>query len=499
MSPPRENDRLLRGASAPHAWDATPLRGATRQALLDLSAIAAVAAMRDGELKAEHYAAALLEQADRIKSLNAFRTLQPERVMEAAREADKRRAAGKSLGALHGLPVPVKDSVDTQALPTSYGTGALGDFRPGDDAAALKPLWAEGAILMGKTNLHELSCGWTSNNVAFGPVLNPYDPTRTPGGSSGGSAAVVAAHAAPLAIGGDTYGSIRLPASFCGLAGLRPTFGRYPNAGIMPISLDKFDQVGPLARTVSDLALFDSVVTGLHDRVQAAPLSGVRIAVDGEPLSGSMDPEVSRIIEEAIRKLGDAGAEIVRMPLPPLARQASDVVIGILIFEVVRSFTDYLKHDHIGVSFDQLVDQASPSVAGLLNAGRNAGSPAAYQELLLKLGEIKAAILAFYRDNQIDAIALTPAAIAAFPQGDPEAVLLNGKPVSLFTAIGCNVAPGSCAGLSCLVVPAGMTAIGLPVGLELDGPPGSDRRLLALGLSVEEVLGPLPPARIGRS
>ena len=171
---------------------ATPT-GAANSNLVELSATAAVAAIRNGDIKAENYARALLDRAQQLASLNAFRILDREMVLEAARNADKRRASGAQLGVLHGLPIPVKDSVNTKALPTSNGTRALANFRPKDDAAVLKPLFAQGAILMGKTNLHELSFGWTSNNAIFGPVRNPYDPSRVPGGSSGGSAAAVAA------------------------------------------------------------------------------------------------------------------------------------------------------------------------------------------------------------------------------------------------------------------------------------------------------------------
>jgi mandelamide amidase len=177
--------------------------------------------MRNGDLKAEDYARALLDRAQHLESLNAFRTLDREMLLEAARAADKVRASGDAIGALHGLPIPVKDSVNSKALPTSNGTSALRDFRPRDDAGVLKALLAQGGILMGKTNIHELSYGWTSNNEVFGPVHNPYDPTRVPGGSSGGSGAAVAARMAPLAVAEDTLGSIRVPATMCGLAGLR--------------------------------------------------------------------------------------------------------------------------------------------------------------------------------------------------------------------------------------------------------------------------------------
>src|SRR5207248_813634 len=150
----------------------------------------------NGDLKAEDYARALLDRARHLESLNAFRTLDEEMVLEAARDADKVRACGDAIGLLHGLPIPVKDSIDSKALPTSNGTAALRDFRPAADAGVLKSLFAQGGILMGKTNLHELSYGWTSSNAIFGPVRNPYDPTRVPGGSSGGSGAADSGRAA---------------------------------------------------------------------------------------------------------------------------------------------------------------------------------------------------------------------------------------------------------------------------------------------------------------
>src|ERR671933_418685 len=151
-----------------------------------LSAAAACDAMRKGDLKAEDCAAALLPRCEAGKRLNAFISLDPAKTLEAAREADRRRASGAFLGPLHGLPVPVKDSANTKDLPTTGGTPGLRDFRPRDDAPVVRALYDAGAILLGKTNLHELSFSWTSNNRAFGPVRNPYDPARIPGGSSGG-------------------------------------------------------------------------------------------------------------------------------------------------------------------------------------------------------------------------------------------------------------------------------------------------------------------------
>jgi indoleacetamide hydrolase len=276
--------------------------------LTELSATEATSAMRRGEIGAEAYVTALLDRAAALKSLNAFVSLDRDKALEAARAADQSRAAGKALGILHGLPIPVKDSINTKDLPTTSGTKALRDFTPKDNALVLKPLFSAGAILLGKANLHELSFGWTSNNAVTGAVHNPYDQSRIPGGSSGGSGAAVAARIAPLAVGTDTYGSVRVPATMCGICGFRPSFARYPTAGVMGITPDFLDTPGPLARSVADLALFDSVITNNYTALQTRPLQGVRIGIAGEYFLRELDPEVERITSETLKKLQAAGA-----------------------------------------------------------------------------------------------------------------------------------------------------------------------------------------------
>jgi mandelamide amidase len=482
---------ILARAQASGAQPSPPNPNA--QTLTELSASSAVAAMRKGDLKAEDYATALLAQAERWKDLNAFRALDPDSVRAAARAADQKRASGARPGPLHGLPIPVKDSVNTRALPTTNGTKALRNFRPTEDADVLKPLFAAGAFLMGKTNLHELSCGWSSNNQAFGPVYNPYDLRRTPGGSSGGSAATVAARVAPLAIAEDTYGSIRVPATFCGLAGLRCTFGRYPGRGMMPLAQHKFDQVGPLARQVEDLILFDSVLTGSTQPVLPRPLTGIRIGISPDYLAAHSDPETTRIFEAALDRMKSAGVSIVHAELPPPMRAASDVVRFVLGYELLESLAGFLEQYHTGISLDQLIAEASPNLQPLLTASRNPGPPERYAALLRQQAQIKAATLAYYREHRLDAIAFPPSATPAFQQGDSQEVEINGRKSDLFTTIGRNVGLGSCAGLACLVLPAGLTRSGLPVGLEFDALPGTDRQLLALGLSLEPILGPIAP------
>ena len=195
--------------------------------LSNLGAVEAVAHMSQGSVTSERYARALLARCQTARGLNAFITLEPDRVLEDARARDRERLAGVKSGPLFGLPIPVKDSVNTRDYPTTAGTPALRHFRPKEDAPLVAALRAAGALVLGKTNLHELSYGWTSNNLAFGAVHNPYDASRIPGGSSGGTAAAIAARLAPLGVAEDTEGSIRVPAAFCGIAGFRPTTGRY--------------------------------------------------------------------------------------------------------------------------------------------------------------------------------------------------------------------------------------------------------------------------------
>jgi Asp-tRNA(Asn)/Glu-tRNA(Gln) amidotransferase A subunit family amidase len=334
---------------------------------------------------------------------------------------------------------------------------------------------------MGKTNMHELSCGWSSNNLTFGPVLNPYDRTRSPGGSSGGSAAAVGARMAPIAIAEDTYGSIRVPAAFCGLAGLRPTLHRYPVDGIMPLGKDKFDQVGPLARGVRDLILFDSVVTGARDEVRPTSLKGARIAVSPAFLSDGQDREYERLTSEAMDRLKRAGVTFVVAELPETMRRASEVVRGILGYELLDSLAGFLREHQTGISLQDMISKVGANLVPLLAASRNPGDPANYRRLLQEKQQITAATSDYFREHNVQALAFPPTMMPAFPQGD--------RQTDLFTLIGRNIGLGACASLACLVLPIGLTAGGLPVALEFDAPSGSDRRLLALGLSLERALG----------
>jgi len=456
--------------------------------LTRLSACAAVEAMRRGDITAERYAQALLQQAARLGQLNAFRTLDSDKVLEAARERDRERAAGRPCSALHGLPLPVKDSINTADLPTSNGTRALRDFRPARNAAVLEPLLAQGAILMGKTNLHELSRGYTGNNGAFGAVRNPHRPDHVPGGSSGGSGAVVAARIAPLALAEDTLGSIRVPASMCGITGLRPTYGRYPDAGVMSLTLDKFDQVGPLARSVEDLILFDSIVTGDHECVSARELSSVRLGIV-DALLDAVDAEVGHVVSDALQRLHAAGIELVHVSLPDV-HQALAVASIIIGYENMLSMSRFLREQQTGLTFEELLAQVSPNIRALYRTA--APSHEVYETALRQRESLRSEVQQCFAAHRIEALVFPPILVPPPLLGDNMEVSVNGQPVSIRQAMGRNTALGSVACLASLVLPAGLTTQGLPVGLEFAAPAGADRAVLSLGLSLQHALPVIP-------
>ena len=465
---------------------------------LNLSAVDAVAAMSTGALTAERYAGALLERCARLKALNAFITLDPSLVLEQARDADRRRAGGEAPGPLHGLPIPVKDSLNTAQYATTGGTPALKGFRPPADAPLVATLRAAGAIVLGKTNLHELSYGWTSNNLAFGAVHNPYDPARIPGGSSGGTAAAVAAHMAPLGVAEDTEGSIRVPAALCGVMGFRPTTRRYSTVGAIP-ACSLFDQTGPEARSVADIALFDRVASGDMREIEALPLDGARFAVWRGYWFEGLDPEVERITRNAIATLRAAGAKIVEAEvpgLPELLAQTADLIVD---HDVRLELAHYLAVNGAKLSFDELVARASPDIRAIFAHEVMPGSPGfvsqgAYETAVkVYLPRLRRIFKDYFAHTGAAAI-LFPTTLVTAPRiGEESELTVGHRKMSFDVAIGRNIAPGSRTGLPGLVMPTGIAANGLPVSMEFDGPAGSDRTLLGLGLSLERVLGHVPP------
>jgi len=499
--------------------------------LVDLDACAAIAAMSCGDITAERYAAALLARCAAMRPLNAFISLDPARVLETAALRDRERRAGIAPGPLFGLPIPVKDSINTREYPTTAGTPGLRDHRPKDDAPVVAALCRAGALVLGKTNLHELSYGWTSNNLAFGAVRNPYDPRCIPGGSSGGSAAAIAARCAPLGLAEDTEGSIRVPAALCGIAGFRPTTGRYSTEDCVPIS-PLFDQVGPHARSVRDLALFDAVLTGGFGTVLtggfgavltgessalptqmptgefAAPrppagagagVAGLRLGVIRDHYFAGLAPDVERVTERALQQLEAAGAVLVESSLTELAPLIALTTAAVQNHDVGIALAQYLERHAPDKSLDAVISAASPDIQAAFRDAVLPGSPhgvsaACYAAARDRhLPALRRLFRDYFAKAKVAAIVFPATRIVAPPIGTERSVTIGGRTVRFEAAIARNIAPGSTAGLPGLVLPVGLAPSGLPVALEFDAPAGCDRALLALGEGLETLFGRLPP------
>jgi mandelamide amidase len=299
---------------------------------------------------------------------------------------------------------------------------------------------------------------------------------------------------APLAIAEDTQGSIRIPSTMCGICGFRPTYGRYSDVGIMPLTDNKFDQVGPLARTVEDLALFDAVITGDMAPLARIELKGIRIGV-ADFFFADLDSEVERVANAALDRLRAAGVAIVRADLPDAVKTAPDAALTIITSEFRASIETFLRTEHTGVSFDDLIAQVGSDLKPLfaeVPPPRNE-----YDAMVAQRARIGEAIKAHFAEHRIDALAFPPAMVPAHKIGENGSVTVRGQLLPETTTMGRNVSLGSCASLASLVLPAGLTRAGLPVGLEFDALPGTDRRLIALGLAVERALGSIPAPQLG--
>jgi aspartyl-tRNA(Asn)/glutamyl-tRNA(Gln) amidotransferase subunit A len=285
--------------------------------------------MNAGEVTSEEIVGSLLDRAERDRRLNVFVHLDAERILDRARDVDRRRRAGDRLGPLAGVPVAIKDVLCVRGEPTTCGSRMLRNFRPPYDATVIARLKAADAILFGKTNMDEFAMGSSTENSAYGPTLNPWDETRVPGGSSGGSAAAVAAGLAPLSLGSDTGGSIRQPAAVCGIVGLKPTYGRVSRYGLIAFA-SSLDQIGPFAHDLADTALLLKVIAG-HDPNDSTsvaksvpdysatldePPGSLRIGVVREFFGEGLDSEVAAAVQEAVKVYQKAGATIKEVSLP---------------------------------------------------------------------------------------------------------------------------------------------------------------------------------------
>jgi len=457
------------------------------QELFDLTITQALDGLAARRFSAREYAQTLIGRCENQKSLNALVSHDWTKLLDAADAVDASGKAGQNLG---GIPLCLKDNINTGILPTGAATGALANHVAKAPAAVAKALFDAGALLGASGNMHELAFGISSNNGVTGAVHNPWNPAMIPGGSSGGVAAAVAAQMMPGGIGTDTGASVRLPASLCGLVGFRPTVGRYSGDGIVPISHTR-DTAGPITRSVTDARLLDKVMAGRTSKTGAASLSGIRLGVPRGYFFDTLDPAVAANAEASLKALADAGVILIEADVPDVGVLNAAVSFPVVLYEFMQDLPRYLSDNALNLTMQDILDGiGSPDVKGLVASqlGSDAMPETVYRKAMDEdRPKLQAAYANYFKTHDVDAIIFPTAPLPARPIGDDETVELNGERVPTFPTFIRNTDPGSNAAIPGISLPSGLSPDGLPLGMELDGPALSDDRLLAIAAAIETV------------
>ncbi|MHC9043263.1 amidase family protein [Microbacterium saperdae] len=441
--------------------------------------------------------AAHLAAANAANSLNGFSVRDDDVAVEQAGTLDS-HAELHAESAVRGWVGVVKDNIHVAGLPNSAGSPALRTLIPDLDSPVVATLRAAGAIFVGKANMHELALGMTSNNAIYGPVRNPFDPSRTSGGSSGGTATVVASGAARFGLGTDTGGSVRVPAAFTGLFGLRPTTGRYSGDGVTPLSASR-DTIGLMTRTAEDLDLLDLVITGANSSRAAVSLAGLVLGIPESVDVLPLTDDVRNVWESAVATLKRAGVRFVRIDISDMESLDAEHGLPLVFAEAYPALEEYLNEYAPEIGLDDLLGALGmPDVKETLMQNRPRDEvERVHIELRARAArkEARALAAAMFARSGITAMIMPTVPTTAPLVGDEdESLELGGEQVASFPALIRNAAVGSFIGLPGTTFPAGASSAGLPVGISLDAPEGTDRELLALTSAVSELFsvgGPL--------
>lgn len=475
--------------------------------LYELTVAEACAQMSAGDISAEELVRSCLGRIEQVEGrINAFITLDGEGALQSAREADSRRRNGKA-GPLCGIPVALKDLLCTRGMKTTCGSKMLENFIPPYDATVVEKLKEQGAVILGKVAMDEFAMGSTSESCAYGVPENPWKEGYVAGGSSGGSAAAVAAGECLASLGSDTGGSIRQPASLCGIVGLKPTYGRVSRYGLVAFA-SSLDQVGPLCRDVTDSAIMMNAISG-HDRRDSTAVRrdvpdfreflsedvrGLRVGVPREYFVDGLDPEVEQVVRGGIEYLRRSGAEVVDITLP----HTEFCVAVYYLIAPAEASSNLARYD--GVNFGIRDTQAETLMAMYTNT-RSAGFGAEVKRRILigtyalssgyydayykKASQVRTLILrdfqkAFERcDVLLSPVTPTPAWKKGENSDNPLAVYLSD-----ILTISANLA-----GIPGMSVPGGFSKSGLPIGIQLQGPHFREDTLLKVGFALEKGLG----------
>jgi aspartyl-tRNA(Asn)/glutamyl-tRNA(Gln) amidotransferase subunit A len=453
--------------------------------LCGLSVARASKSIQAREISPVELTEAYLRRIDELNPrINAYITVTAQRARADARRATDEIAAGRSRGPLHGIPVALKDLFETAGIRTTGGGKFHADHVPAHDCPVARRLRDAGTILLGKLNTHEYAYGVTTNNPHYGATHNPWNLEHIPGGSSGGSGAAIAAGLATATLGTDTGGSIRMPASVCGVVGLKPTYGRVSKAGVLPLSY-LFDHAGPITRTVEDAALVLNAIAG-YDPMDAttvrAPVDdytsrirtgvrGLRIGIPRDYFFDHLDSEVAAAVENAIAELRALGADVRDVEVPGVAIGVG-ALFGLVLAEAqeIHAHARRTRPQDFGADVRQLLTGPSPDTETLMQSlrARDALSVSMRQAL-----------------ESVDLLVTPTTPIVAARIGQ-ETIRYGGMEEMVLNAMIRCTAPFNATGLPALSLPCGFTRAGLPVGLQVVGRPFDEVTVLQAGHAYEQ-------------
>ena len=498
--------------------------------ITDFSAVELRDAIAAGRVSAVEAAEAYLAAIDRLEpAVAAFNEVLGDDALRQARAVDAKRASGEALGPLGGVPLAVKDNMCTSQGRTTCSSKILSTFRAPYTAGAVERLERAGAVILGKTNMDEFAMGSSTENSGFRPTRNPWDTDRVPGGSSGGSAAAVAARECAAALGSDTGGSIRQPAAFCGVVGFKPTYGRVSRYGLVAYG-SSLDQIGPLTRDVPDTALLTGVIAGHDDRDSTSvprdvvdymadldtPIAGLRVGVPAEFFSDALDAEVRVAIDNAVEVLKSLGAAVVDISLPHSridvdedGRLSSYAIACFYIVAMSEASSNLARYD--GVHYGHRTEQAVTDIVELYSKSRAEGfGPEVKRRVMLGTYTLSAGYYDAYYNKALqvrrlikndfdrafehcDVIVCPVSPTTAFRIGEKTADPLQMYLADIYT-ISLNLA-----GLPGLSLPVCLSESGLPIGMQIIGPVFSEPTVLRAARMYEKASGVtrLVPALIG--
>lgn len=460
-------------------------------------------------LKKERSAVEIAQEAlDRIQTLepklHSFLQVTTDLALQQAKQIDAKIAAGEDLGLLAGIPIGIKDNICTKGVPTTCASRILENFVPPYESTVTQKLMAAGAVTVGKTNLDEFAMGGSTETSAFQLTANPWDISRVPGGSSGGSAAAVSAGECPIALGSDTGGSIRQPASFCGIVGMKPTYGLVSRYGLVAFA-SSLDQIGPFARSVEDAAILLGAIAG-HDPMDSTSLKvdipdytkfltpdlkGKKVGIITETFGEGLDPAVEKAVRQAIQQLKDLGAEIREISCPRFR-------YGIAAYYIIapsEASANLARYD--GVKYGKRIEDAEnlmemytrtraegfgSEVKRRIMIGTYALSAGYYDAYYLKAQKVRTLIKQDFEAafSEVDVLVSPTAPTPAFKSGDKSADPLSMYLIDLMTI------PVNLAGLPGISVPCGFSEEGLPIGLQIVGNVLREDQVLQVAYAYEQ-------------